>query len=297
MIMNESFKIISAESLSHDIALIKGENGIALSKNGFLADQYLKNFNTPHYIEELTLIIIRKGNARLKINLDEISISENNIVILMPNYILEMLQYDEDLTADILLFNYDVISELPLTKEFANINELINTNPTVSLEITELQELYALYSLLAYHCERSGTLQNEISSNILYALCYLIFQFYQEHLTSENTSTKSTDVIYKKFFSLLFLHYKKERGIQFYAESLNITSKYFSKIIKQISKKNASDIIDEMVIMGIKASLKCTDQTVLQISEEFNFPNPSFFGTYFKKRTGLTPSKYRIHEK
>lgn len=57
--------------------------------------------------------------------------------------------------------------------------------------------------------------------------------------------------------------------------------------------KNASEIIGRMVIAGIKASLKCTDQTILQISEEFHFPNPSFFGTYFKKHTGMTPAQYR----
>ncbi|WP_260257696.1 helix-turn-helix domain-containing protein [Elizabethkingia meningoseptica] len=29
------------------------------------------------------------------------------------------------------------------------------------------------------------------------------------------------------------------------------------------------------------------------MSDEFNFPNASFFGTYFKKRTGCTPNQYR----
>ncbi|NDV82110.1 AraC family transcriptional regulator [Bacteroides sp. 51] len=33
--------------------------------------------------------------------------------------------------------------------------------------------------------------------------------------------------------------------------------------------------------------------TVQQISEELNFPNPSFFTQYFKKNTGLTPKEYR----
>jgi AraC-like DNA-binding protein len=48
-----------------------------------------------------------------------------------------------------------------------------------------------------------------------------------------------------------------------------------------------------MVIMGIKAALKCSNQSVQQISEEFNFLNPSFFGTFFKRRTGITPLQYR----
>lgn len=39
--------------------------------------------------------------------------------------------------------------------------------------------------------------------------------------------------------------------------------------------------------------LKATDMTVQQISQELNFPNPSFFGKYFKNLTGIFPQKYR----
>ncbi|WP_312900027.1 helix-turn-helix domain-containing protein, partial [Chryseobacterium taichungense] len=101
------------------------------------------------------------------------------------------------------------------------------------------------------------------------------------------------EALYKNFYSLLFIHYKKERSIKFYADKLNITPKYFSKIVKETSNKNASDIIDEMIVMGTKAALKCTNQSVQQISEEFNFPNASFFGTFFKRKTGVTPLQYR----
>ena len=121
----------------------------------------------------------------------------------------------------------------------------------------------------------------------------MIVELYQNKILSETKFKNRQETLYKNFYSLLFIYYKKERSIKFYADKLNITPKYFSKIVKQTSKKNASDLIDEMVIMGIKAALKCTNQSVQQISEEFNFRNPSFFGTFFKRRTGITPLQYR----
>ena len=39
--------------------------------------------------------------------------------------------------------------------------------------------------------------------------------------------------------------------------------------------------------------LDSTNKTVAEISDEFNFPNPSSFGTFFKKQTGMSPQKYR----
>ncbi|MEA4905391.1 MAG: AraC family transcriptional regulator, partial [Petrimonas sp.] len=47
------------------------------------------------------------------------------------------------------------------------------------------------------------------------------------------------------------------------------------------------------IIMSAKILLKSSDSTIMQISEELNFPNPSYFGRYFKKATGMTPKEYR----
>jgi len=101
------------------------------------------------------------------------------------------------------------------------------------------------------------------------------------------------EIIYSQFISLLFEHYKTERSMNFYAEQLHLTPKYFSKMIKQVNGLSATEWIDEMVVMGAKAMLKSTSLSIAQISDELNFANPSFFGTYFKKKTKMTPLEYR----
>ena len=98
-----------------------------------------------------------------------------------------------------------------------------------------------------------------------------------------------------KFAALLYEHYKTERSVQFYAEKLHLTPKYFSKTIMEVNGKSVLELIDEMVIMAAKALLKSSVLTVSQIADELNFANPSFFGTYFKKRAGFTPLQYREH--
>lgn len=291
--MEQSFNIISTATLEQDIELVSDKNGIAISREAFLVKEHLKTPNSPYFIEEITLILVRNGNARIRINLDEVSISKNTIVILTPNYIVEMLEYSEKLEADILLFQYDVVADLPLTKNFGSIGEIFNNSPSLVLNDTDFQEISDLYSVLAYHCNKQKLFKSEVTKNILYALCYMVVEFYQDEISSDIQSKNRPETLYKNFYSLLFIHYKKERSIKFYADKLNITPKYFSKIVKETSKKNASDLIDEMVVMGTKAALKCTNQSVQQISEEFNFPNASFFGTFFKRKTGVTPLQYR----
>ncbi|WP_066439932.1 helix-turn-helix domain-containing protein [Chryseobacterium sp. CCH4-E10] len=291
--MAQSFNIISTAVLEQDIDLISDKNGIAISRVAFLVKEHLKTPNSPYFAEEITLIFVRNGNARIRINLDEVLISKNTIVILTPNYIVEMLEYSEKLEADILLFQYDVVADLPLSNDIGKLGEIFNNSPRLVLNDEDFQEISDLHSVLAYHCSKQKLFKSEVTKNILYALCYMIVDFYQDKISSEIKAKNRPETLYKNFYSLLFIHYKEERSIKFYADKLNITPKYFSKIVKETSKKNASDLIDEMVIMGIKTALKCTNQSVQQISEEFNFPNASFFGTFFKRRTGITPLQYR----
>jgi AraC-like DNA-binding protein len=81
--------------------------------------------------------------------------------------------------------------------------------------------------------------------------------------------------------------------VKFYADILCITPRYFSKIVKENSGKSPNEWIDEYIMQEAKALLKSGNFTVQQVSDELNFPSQSFFGKYFKRHTGVMPSKYK----
>jgi transcriptional regulator GlxA family with amidase domain len=64
-------------------------------------------------------------------------------------------------------------------------------------------------------------------------------------------------------------------------------------VLKDTSGKTAGEWIDEIVLMAVKGMLKSSNLTVAQVADEFHFSNASFFGRYFKARTGQTPLEYR----
>ncbi len=51
--------------------------------------------------------------------------------------------------------------------------------------------------------------------------------------------------------------------------------------------------VDGHVILDAKAQLSSTLNTIQQITYNLNFPSQSFFGRYFKRSTGVSPSEYR----
>jgi AraC-like DNA-binding protein len=63
--------------------------------------------------------------------------------------------------------------------------------------------------------------------------------------------------------------------------------------MKENSGLSASDWIENHVILEAKALLKSGNMTIQEISYELNFPSQSFFGKYFKRIVGISPSEYK----
>jgi AraC-like DNA-binding protein len=83
------------------------------------------------------------------------------------------------------------------------------------------------------------------------------------------------------------------REVQYYADKLDITPKYLTLISRQTSGRSAAQWITYTVILNAKALLATSQLTIQQVSTKLNFPNPSFFGQYFLRHTGMTPKEYR----
>ena len=63
--------------------------------------------------------------------------------------------------------------------------------------------------------------------------------------------------------------------------------------LKRISGKSVSEWIDNYVILEAKTLLKYSNMSVQEIAYYLNFPNQSFFGSYFKRNAGMSPSQYK----
>ena len=84
------------------------------------------------------------------------------------------------------------------------------------------------------------------------------------------------------------------RRVDEFASQMNITPKYLSMILKEVMNRRPSFIIQHFTMMTIEHRLRFTDMTIQEIANDLNFPNPSFFGKYFKDHTGMTPMEYRV---
>ena len=99
--------------------------------------------------------------------------------------------------------------------------------------------------------------------------------------------------LFNLFMRLMERDYKLSRDVNYYASQMNITPKYLTNIVRQVTDHTPKAIIDQYVILQIKTQLQRTSQSVKEIAWEYHFADASFFCRYYKKHTGLTPQQER----
>ncbi|SFC65323.1 AraC-type DNA-binding protein [Parapedobacter composti] len=95
------------------------------------------------------------------------------------------------------------------------------------------------------------------------------------------------------FQQLLADNFTTHRYPYFYAEKLNLSLSAFSKKIKQQLGKSPSSLIQDCVILESKKQLHLTYLSIKEIASRLGFDDEHYFSRYFKKRVGVSPSKFR----
>lgn len=236
-----------------------------------------------------------KGSITLSINLTPYDVTENTLLTIIPHHIVQYQSISPDFEGFIVLFTPSFAADINLLRSNLPFMTELKYNPLIKLKDEEC-ELFTNFCNFFYDIEGNKLISNspEARKCLLSSLLYTLGALYRRQLPQASMERQGrANIIFKKFLALLVEHYTRERSVAFYANQLCITPKYLGTICREISSKLATDIIASAVIMDAKAKLHSSDLTVQEISNSLNFPNPSFFGRYFKRHTGFSPLQYR----
>ena len=88
-------------------------------------------------------------------------------------------------------------------------------------------------------------------------------------------------------------HLDKLPSMDMLAEKIGYSTAYFTKKFKAVFGRTPTDYIAEKRIYRAKDELKNTDRTIYGIANSLGFSDASYFSSFFKARTGLSPAYYR----
>ena len=277
----------------------------------------------PQVLTYGAILICRKGKAMLNVNYKDWELYEGAVITLFPNDVVE-LKVDGDFKspqtengdckspetengdckspqtansfqAEILKYNPSLLREASLQLEqtvYSSLREdrCRQDTPVVTNIIN------GMFALLKVYFDQSEcTCISQLVLCQLKAFFIGFHEYLQRNPQYRPDEVKSYRVreLFNRFMMLLEKDYKISRDVNYYAEKMNISSKYLTNIVSQVTGHTPKTIIDQYVILQLKMHLKRTTQSIKEMAWEFHFADVSFFCRYFKKHTGLTPQQIR----
>ena len=248
----------------------------------------------PQVLTYGAILICRKGKAMLNVNYKDWELYEGAVITLFPNDVVE-LKVDGDFEVEILKYNPSLLREASLQLEQTVYSSLRKDRCRQdTLVVTNI--INGMFGLLKVYFDQSEcTCISQLVLCQLKAFFIGFHEYLQRNPQYRPDEVKSYRVreLFNHFMMLLEKDYKISRDVNYYAAQMNISSKYLTNIVSQVTGHTPKTIIDQYVILQLKMHLKRTTQSIKEMAWEFHFADVSFFCRYFKKHTGLTPQQIR----
>lgn len=262
------------------------------------SDSQMQVFRFPCRIDAFIIGVGTEGETSVSFNLHEFRLKKDSMFIFTPKHILQV-NSQQYFKADVIAIspdfmrriNIDIKNMMPLFLKFVE-------NPTLALTPEESRSMRGMIAQIERETRGPEThFSFDIVSGLIAATIYkvgdIMYHYLAEHPEEQNNSHNRAEEYFKQFTHLLGEHFREERSVGFYARQLCITPKYLTTLIKRISGQSVSEWIDNYVILEAKTLLKYSTMSIQEIAYYLNFPNQSFFGSYFKRNTGMSPSQYK----
>ncbi|MCQ2257377.1 MAG: AraC family transcriptional regulator [Bacteroidaceae bacterium] len=267
---------------------------------------YIDNFDNLNHMEALTevsgvklyqlvVLFAIQGEAILEINNEEITIKAGHVIMTMPDSVIRYKNRTTDFKYYMLVCYPKLVNltfeDLGINFTNAQFSQKHLVGVPTKEQADRCLELYTKMreDMAGPSYEYKSIYQRSLLDALFVDIMAIVnFKSQQEH---GDSNSRQYDV-YCKFLALLNKHAHEERSVQYYANQLEISSKYLSFVCISYSKKNASTWIDEYVIQKAKVLMTVHGYSFTEITGLLNFQTVSSFSRFFKRVTGMTPKEY-----
>lgn len=241
----------------------------------------------------------RNFHGKIKYGQHYYDFDEGGLSFVSPNQIISANANEADYGGFTLLFHPDFLRNYPLGKNIRNYGFFS----------------YAAYEAL-YLSEKEKEIIIGIFKNIEHELSLSIDNFSQDIILSqiEQLLNYSNRFYNRQFITrkaahsdlltelekILDDHFNTNEGlvkglpsVQEISEKLNVSQRYLSDMLRQLTGQNTQQHIHNRLIDKAKEILSTTELSVGEIAYQLGFEHPQSFNKLFKNKTNVSPVEFR----
>ncbi len=234
----------------------------------------------PHSHDFYEILFFENSSGTHYIDFEAQPVCPDRIYMLLPGQIHYL--NDTSLSAKALLFDKNFLDiaalQLQLFVPFQEVKFVDSTS--------ESRPVFGKLLELIQMEQQSETINFNLIKHYLQALLLALDKYYKP-----TVNKKLNDRLFS-VFELIKTYCTTQREPDFYAAKLQCSPKYLGSLLKSATGKTLKQHLDQQLLLEIKKQL-LQDHPISSIAYNLQFEDPSYFGRFFKKHTGLTPIQFR----
>jgi AraC-like DNA-binding protein len=253
--------------------------------------QHFPVLEDPHKQNFFMLLFIDDAQGEVNIDNQKINLDGSKVIVIKPRSISsisinskaegKIICFTEDFFS--LRYNNNILSQFSFlhnaAKSFVRLNEKEKDKWVYLLDIF-FQE---------FRLQKRET--TKILRSYLNIFLFELERLYNPKGVISNNTPKQQKV--QEFEKLIEEHFKIKKMPAAYADLLNVSPNYLNKICKEIANCTAGDLIRKRITLEAQRLIHFTNCSINEIADQLGFESASYFVTFFKKQTNITPEQFR----
>lgn len=250
---------------------------------------------THGYMAAYTFTLVLEGTLTLVYNGRQLTLHVDDVYMYSPGLPVTIVSASDDYHAICLLADEHVTIESPTVHDLVHIAyaPLVQLHePKLKLSHDDAMRLGDKMREIRDYLHSEHIYKEKILQ-MLYAVFLLDLQNAQERALPQRSVPPRVEEIFIGFLRLLPLHFAEHHDIAFYAERLNISTVYLSRVVRQVTGRTVIDYINQFLVMEASFLLRTSDLSISQIAGQLHFSDLASFSKFFSWQKGVSPKEYR----
>lgn len=241
-------------------------------------------------------MIVNSGWLKIVSNGREQTLQRNDLYIYTPGFSISIVEGSDDFRCICLVADESLTFETPIIRNMIRaayfpVVEL--HEPIVTLSEAQAEHIRQSMRVMIDYL-KSNHLFKENCLQMLYSVFLLdLMNIREQQKIHKDDHLERAEELFVDFIRLIPQHFIEHHNISFYADQLNITPIYLSRVVKKITGRTVVDYINQMLLMEASWLLLRTDKSIAQIATQLHFADQASFSKFFARLKGITPKAYR----
>lgn len=247
------------------------------------------------------LIFCTAGKAQFDYDGQTIHLQANDLFLFFARAVMDNFMCSPDFNCREIWFSRGEMWDMNMYGK-NSLSDLVTLkqNPKVTLGKSDAAKLDTYYQLLCqdmleYAEPDNQSIVHSLFSTFILEILAIMRRSYNASVEEETDAAGRLHgkLLADEFVKLVEQSDGRIRRVDDFAQMLNVSPKYLSKLLHRVMARKPSEIIALFTLKAIENRLRYSDMTMQQIADELHFSSASSFGKFVREHTDMTPLEFR----